>query len=172
MGIFSLATMAMARSAAGWKRALIGPRALVSRRNGAETALAGRALWEIRCDNSARVFWLLASIVSTTTRDCAGRDHFQQRLFRESAEVFGVVNGIDGAAELGLTPHLIDPFDLAELFPRRGHQLLLLTLHDRGAQRGDRSVARIEIQFIQPGQEPAGGMALVSTACRAACQQP
>ena len=79
-------------------------------------------------------------------------DHFQQRFFRESGEVFGVVNGIDGAAELGLTPHLIDPFDLAELFPRRGHQLLLLSLHDLRAQRGDRSVARIEIQFIQPGR--------------------
>ena len=63
-----------------------------------------------------------------------------------------MVNGIDGAAELGLTLHLIDPFDLAELFPRRGHQLLLLSLHHRGAERSDRSMARIEIQFIQPGR--------------------
>ena len=98
-------------------------------------------------------------------------DDLQQCLFGESAEVFGMVNGIDGAAELGQTLHLIDPLDLAELFPRRGHQLLLLSLHDCRAERGDGSMARIEIQFIQPGHRCSRSGSL-STVCRAACQQP
>ena len=89
-------------------------------------------------------------------------DNLQQCLLGESAEVSGVVDSIDGAAELGLTPHLIDALDFAELFPRRGHQLLLLSLHDLRAERGDGAVARIEIQFIQPGRRDAGGAGVMS----------
>ena len=133
------------------KRVLMTPRGLVNRRNGAETALAGMADCAIRCDSSMVCRRVVAGRIDDDARLRRG-DDFQQRLFGEAAEVFGVVNGIDGAAELGLTLHLIDPFDLAELFPRRGHQLLLLSLHDLRAQRGDGSVARIEIQFIQPGR--------------------
>ena len=81
---------------------LITPRGLVSRRNGAETALAGMADCEILCDSSIASY-VVAVVGSTTTRDCAGASDLQQCLFRESAEVFGVVNAIDGAAELGLT---------------------------------------------------------------------
>ena len=162
--------MAIGGAPTVWKRALIALRGLVNRRNGAETALSGMADCEILCDNSARVVTLSIGRFDDDARLRRG-DHFQQCLFRESSEVFGVVNGVDRAAELGLTPHLIDPFDLAELFPRRGHQLLLLSLDDLCAQRGDRSVARIEIQFIQPGLRRRR-RELVSTVCRAACQQP
>ena len=164
--LFSLVTMAMGGAPPVRKRVLIAPRGLVIRRNGAETALSGMADCEILCDSI-----LLSSLLTVSTDDARLRrgDHLQQRLLGESGEVSGMVNGIDGAAELGLTPHLIDPLDLAELFPRRGHQLLLLSLHDLRAERSDRAVARIEIQFIQPGLAAAGG---TFTVCRAACQQP
>ena len=127
------------------------------------------------CDSSLpRVWTLFGSRRFDDDARLRRGDHFQQRFFRESAEVFGVVNGIDGAGELGLAPHLIDPFDLAELLPRRGHQLLLLSLHDLCAQRGDRSVPRIEIQLMQPGSggRRRGGSGMISTVCCAACQQP
>ena len=41
--VFNVATMAMGGAPPVWKRVLITPRGLVSRRNGAETALAGIA---------------------------------------------------------------------------------------------------------------------------------
>src|SRR5262245_22155747 len=64
--------------------------------------------------------------------------------------MFKVVNSIDRSPQLSLTPHLVDPFDLAELFPRCRHQLLLLTLDDSSAERGNRSMAWVEIQLVEP----------------------
>ena len=171
--VFSMATRPMGDALAVGNRALMTPRGLVKRRNGAETARSGRADWAILCDSSIAVEAALTVSVDDEARLRRG-GHFQQRFFREPAEVFGVVHAIDRAAELGLTPHLVDPFDLAELLPRRGHQLLLLRLHDCSAERGDRSVPRIEIQFMQPGWHGwrAGGAGGSSTVCCAACQQP
>src|SRR4030095_858791 len=88
--------------------------------------------------------------------ECRQRDHFQQSLLIESSKVFYQVSGVDRARELRLTPHLIEPFNLAELFPGRGHQLLLLILNDSGSERCYCSVARIQIQVIQPAQHRGG----------------
>ena len=112
------------------KRALMTLRGLVNRRNGAETARAGRADCAMRADNSTVSGAVVAVGRLTTMRDLRRGGNLQQRFFGEAAEVFAVINAIDGAAELGLPPHLIDPLDLAELFPCRGHQLFLLSLHD------------------------------------------
>ena len=97
-----MATMAMDGAPTVRNRVLIGPRGVVNRRNGAETALAGMADSEILCDSIARVLTLLASVASTTTRDCAEATTFNSASSENCLEVFGVVNGIDGAAELGL----------------------------------------------------------------------
>jgi len=66
--------------------------------------------------------------------------------------MFCVVDGVDCAAELSLTLHLIDGLELAELFPRRSHQLLLLALDDGGAEGSDCPMAGIQVQFIEPCQ--------------------
>ena len=66
--VFNLATMAMGAALSFRKRLLMTPRGLVSRRNGAEMALAGMVDCAILCDNNMRVLSLLESM---TTRDCA-----------------------------------------------------------------------------------------------------
>ena len=71
VGRFSVVTSAMRGPPGRWKRALIGPRGLVRRRSGADTARSGIAERAMRCDSIMRVCTLFGSVAATTTRDCA-----------------------------------------------------------------------------------------------------
>ena len=134
-----------------WKRALIGPRGLADG-DGADTARSGIAERAMRCDSIMRVCTLFGSVAVDDDARLRGADDFRTGLFGESAEVPGHVGRVDGAAELGLTSHLVDPFDLAELFPRRGHQLLLLGLHDRVPSAATARWRGSRFSCIQPGR--------------------
>ena len=132
------------------KRVLIRPRGLVNRRNGADMALDRESAiaksFAITAPRGSPLSWAQRRGAIVPERKLSVTP------LQKIGEMFGVVNGVDCATELGLTPHLIDPFDLAELLPRRRHQLFLLSLHDLRTERRDRSVAWIEIQFVQPVQ--------------------
>src|SRR6185369_16262195 len=70
--------------------------------------------------------------------------------------MLGVIDGIDLQAKLRLSSQLIDPFDVANLLPRRSHELLLLSLDHCSAERRNRAVTRIEVQFVEPVKERCG----------------
>ena len=74
----------------------------------------------------------------------------QHAVGRERREVARVQPRADREAELQLAHALVRLLQLRGLLPRRGHQRLLMFLHDARAERGERTRARIEVELVQP----------------------
>ena len=73
---------------------------------------------------------------------CAGREHLQPDGGIHPRDVAGVQAQRDPPAELGLAQQLVDLLELGGLRPGRGHQRVLLLLHDARAEVGDGAMAR------------------------------